>query len=135
MLLAASFYTKHGVKDGKDPFINNCCSCFFCFKVSNIQNIFMWPTLCGFLPEGYCPTKRAFLPLAGALICRCCKRFCNYRISDSPSNIMVKKLRIVFLWWEKLDLNQRRPKPAGLQPAPIDLSGTLPCGGTSRNRI
>ena len=45
---------------------------------------------------------------------------CDYRISDSPSNIMVKKLRIVFLWWEKLDLNQRSLAATDLQSAPID---------------
>ena len=29
-------------------------------------------------------------------------------------------------WWEKLDLNQRRPKPTDLQSAPFDRSGILP---------
>ena len=27
---------------------------------------------------------------------------------------------MVIIWWEKLDLNQRRPKPADLQSAPFD---------------
>ena len=27
---------------------------------------------------------------------------------------------MVIVWWEKLDLNQRRPKPADLQSAPFD---------------
>ena len=31
------------------------------------------------------------------------------------------------LWWERLDLNQRRTKPTDLQSAPFDHSGTLPC--------
>jgi hypothetical protein len=30
------------------------------------------------------------------------------------------------LWWGKLDLNQRRQTPAGLQPAPFDHSGIPP---------
>lgn len=40
------------------------------------------------------------------------------------------------LWWEKLDLNQRRPKPTDLQSAPFDHSGILPyvIGGASRNQ-
>ena len=80
----------------------------------------MWPTLCCSLPEGYCPTKRAFPPLAGELTRCCCKSFCDYRLSDSPSNIMVKKLRIVLLWWEKLDLNQRSLAATVLRTAPID---------------
>ena len=33
---------------------------------------------------------------------------------------MVKKLRIVLLWWEKLDLNQRSLAATDLQSAPID---------------
>ena len=27
---------------------------------------------------------------------------------------------MVIIWWEKLDLNQRRPKPTDLQSAPFD---------------
>ena len=73
-----------------------------------------------FSTQGVLPDKARLPPLAGELIRCCCKRFCNYRITDSPSVIMVKKLRTVFLWWEKLDLNQRSLAATDLQPAPID---------------
>lgn len=39
------------------------------------------------------------------------------------------------LWWEKLDLNQRRPKPTDLQSAPFDQTQAFShIGGPSRNR-
>ena len=39
------------------------------------------------------------------------------------------------LWWEKLDLNQRRPKPTDLQSAPFDRTQAFShIGGPSRNR-
>src|SRR4029077_21265448 len=36
--------------------------------------------------------------------------------------------------WERLDSNQRRHTPTGLQPVPFSLSGTLPARGCWDNR-
>ena len=43
--------------------------------------------------------------------------------------------RLHWFWWEKLDLNQRRPKPTDLQSAPFDRALAFShIGGFSRNR-
>ena len=44
----------------------------------------------------------------------------NLKHPKCPNNL------INFLMWAGLDLNQRRPKPADLQSAPVDRFGTDP---------
>ena len=48
--------------------------------------------------------------------------------------VVLTKTTILF-WWEKLDLNQRRPKPTDLQSAPFDRTLAFsPVGAPSETR-
>lgn len=47
-------------------------------------------------------------------------------VSYGKEESLYFRLSSSLVWWEKLDSNQRRPKPADLQSAPFDHSGILP---------
>jgi hypothetical protein len=56
-----------------------------------------------------------------------CLAFVLIRPSDAPAGrAFVPALACRIGWWRVLDSNQRRQKPAGLQPAPIGHSGNPP---------